>query len=361
MSQETMTGYSARSQRSVILESNLRKEIRKVTGTIGRFQRKLPELEASKASITKMVVVEDQSNMQPQLDATLLEIANTHGVIKACEEEKSRTEEAVRKLDPDPVEIQARLIRQRELAALAERRQQQDRKVDVLLKELREALEERAYVTAEMSSAAENLELTIPKDDLEMRLEKLSASLPADLLTASERWHCWFLGKQDGRKPYRVCEEHLLVPETLAHNGLYHFGDTIQLTEEEARVLSRADRPASKRRQMWTCAPPSVMTVEAFAAAVRTAKEKGVSVQDICFWREVELDAAARERFKVDMKPAPGAKEPVARFESTMKVKGRMRARLLRDRQYEVGDVIELPRQPDAWNLIESGVMGPPW
>jgi len=37
-----------------------------------------------------------------------------------------------------------------------------------------------------------------------------------------------------------------------------------------------------------------------------------------------------------------------------------MRARLLRDRQYEVGDIIELTREPDAWNLVEAGLMGPP-
>jgi hypothetical protein len=360
MSQQSTTGYSARSQRSIILESNLRKEIRKVGATIDRFRKKLPELEQSKASLTKMVVVQDQSNMQPQLDMTLLEIANVHGVIKACEEERSRTEEAVKKLDPSPVEVQARLIRQRNLAALAEGRQEQDEKVDRLLKELRQVLDDRAQLTAEMSSAAEALELAIPKDDLDTRLEKLSASLPADLLAASERWHCWFLGKPNGTRPYRICDEHLVVPETLAHNGLYHFGDTIQLTEGEAQLLSRADRPAPKRRAMWTYAPPSVMTVEAFAAAVRTAKEKGVSVQDICFWREVELDAAARERFKVDMRAAPAAREPAAQFESTMKIKGRMRARLLRDRQYEVGDIIELTREPDAWNLVEAGLMGPP-
>ena len=363
MSQQTGTSYSARSQRSLIVESGLRKEIRKIDATIERFRNKGPELQASKSFLTKKVVVEDQHSMQPQLDNKLVEIANMQGVIKACEEERERTQEAIRKLDPGPVELQARLIRQRRLAQLASDRLDRDRKAGELLKELREVLRERAEITSRMAETATALELAMPKDDLDAVMGKLSDSLPQDLVTASERWHGWFLGKQNGAKPYVVVDEHLLVCETLAHDGHYKFGDLIQLTEEEAGKLVRVDRPAAKgeRRNVWTYAPPSIMTVEAFEAAAKTAKGKGTSVETAVFWSEVAFDAMWKNQYKAENKMSPPATvEPIASFESTMKIEARAKVRMVTDRQYETGDIIELTGKPLAWRMVESGMIGPP-
>lgn len=364
MSQETASqSYSNRSQRSMIVESGLRKEIRKIDATIERFRKKLPELEQSKAFLTKLVVVQDQHNMQPQLDSKLVEIANTQGVIKACEEERERTQEAVRKLDPGPAEVQARSIRQRRLAQLASDRLDRDRKAGGLLKELREVLRERAEITSQMAETATALELAMPKEDLDARFEKLSGSVPEDLLTASERRHGCFLGRQNGAKPYIVVDEYFLCAETLAHNGLYKFGDLIQLTEEEAGKLLRADRPAPKgeRRNVWTYAPPSVMTVEAFQAAAKAAKGKGISVETVCFWKEVEYDAVWKNEYKAQNKMSPAATvEPIASFESIMKIEARAKVRMLTDRQHEVGDIVELTGKPFVWTLVENGSIGPP-
>jgi hypothetical protein len=224
-------------------------------------------------------------------------------------------------------------------------------------------LRERVELTAKMGKATEALELTIPRDDLDTRLEKLSASLPEDLFGASERWHGWFLGNQHGTKPYIVIDEHLLRPETLAHNGLYHSGDTIQLTEEEAAELLRADRPAPKgqRRNVWTSAPPSVMAVGDFQTVAKVAKEERVSEQSICFWQEVQRDAAWKKQYETERRMSPGTGvEPIVRFESTMKIQGRAKIRLVTDRQHEVGDIVVLTGKPTAWNHVESGAIGPP-
>lgn len=358
MSQQT-TPYSSRSQKSLLVQSGLQREIEKIEATIQRFQKKIPDLEAAKIRVTKLIVVQDQHGMQFQLDNILTEIANAHGVIKACEEERERTREAIRKLDPDPAAVQTRLGQQRQLAQLANDRLEKQRKAGELVKELRQVLHECTELTAEIGKAAMAVELAMPKDDLDTCIEKLSASLPEDLSAASERWHAWFLGKQNG-KPYIVIDEHLLRPETLPHNGHFQFGDTIQLTPEEAGKLLRADRPATERRNVWTYASPSVMTVSDFEAVARAAKEKRVSEQSICFWMEVARDAIRKKEFEVERKMSPGAVQPLATFESTMKIEGRARERMLRDRQYEVGDIVEVTGKPAAWGLAESGAIGPP-
>lgn len=365
---QTSTTYSRRSQRSMIQETILKKQLNKIAATIRRFEEKIPGLEESKAFLTNRVVVHDEHTMQPRLDEKLMEIANVHGVIKSCEEERERTEQAIRKLDPGSVEVQARLAQQGKLAELVEKRLDKDRKIDELLAELRQVLHERADSTAEMANPATALELTMPKTDLDTRLEKLAASLPEDVFTASEKSHLWFLGKQKATKAYIVVDEHLLRPETLAHNGIFHFGDIIQLIDEEARELLRRDRPATKRRQVWTYAPPSVMSLQAFEAMTKEAQQKGIPVETINFWKNVQLDAAAENQYKVEGRMSPAAVEPIADFESTMKIKGRVKRRILAElypgiasaRQYEPGEIIELMGKPFAWGLVESGAIGPP-
>ena len=127
MSQETASErYSNRSQRSLIIEAALHKEVRKTESFIDRFQKKLGPLAESKAFLTKRIIAHDEHTLQPQLDATVTEIANVHGVIRAYEEERERTLEAIRKLEnPDPVAAQARLAQQRRLAQLASDRLRQ--------------------------------------------------------------------------------------------------------------------------------------------------------------------------------------------------------------------------------------------
>jgi len=252
MSQETASEhYSNRSQRSIIIEAGLRKEVRKTESFIDRFQKKLGPLAESKAFLTNRIIAHDEHTLQPQLDVTVTEIANVHGVIRAYEEERERTLEAIRKLDePDPVAIQARLTQQRQLARLASDRLDKDRELDRLAKEVRKVLGERKALTEQMQGPAAALELMMPQSDLETRLAKLADSLPDGLLSTSARWHLSFLGREKDSRPYVVVDEYLLRPETLAHNGLYKFGDTIHLSEEEAGKLRRADRPASDRRNV---------------------------------------------------------------------------------------------------------------
>jgi hypothetical protein len=361
-SEQPTAAFSGRSQRSIVVEAGLRKEIRKAESFIDRFQKKLGPLEESKAFLTNRIIAHEENTLQPQLDATVTEIANVHGVIRAYQEERERTIEAVQKLNnPDPLATQARLAQQQQLAQLVSDRLDKDRELDGLIREARKVLGQRSALTEEMKKPLAALELVTPQSDLETRLEKLAASLPDDLLSASERWHLAFLGKEKDARPYVVADEYLLRPETLTHNGLYKFGDTIYLSAEEAAKLLRADRPATDRRNVWTYSAPAIMTIEAFEAVTREAKEKGISAQDVCFWKsEVEFDAIAKARYMAEKKMSPPAVEPIARLESTMKVRGRAKTRLVLDRQYEAGELVEVTGKPQAWSLVESGAIGPP-
>jgi len=100
--------------------------------------------------------------------------------------------------------------------------------------------------------------------------------------------------------------------------------------------------------------------VEAFEAATKTAKEKGISPQDVCFWNEVEFDAIAKAQYTAERKMSPSAVEPIARLESAMKIRGRAKTRFVLDRQYEVGEIVEVTGKPLAWSLVGSGAIGAP-
>ena len=371
MSQQTSTGYSIRSQRSMVLENNLRIEVQKIEASIEHTEKQIPKLEESKAYFTKAVAVHGQESMRWQLNEKLREISDAHGTIKACNEERARVQEAIRKLDPSPAEIQARLAQQRQLAQVANSRLEKDRKADELLKELRKLLRERVESTNELAKSATALELTMPEDGLDAsRFEKLLASLPEDLFRASERWHAWFLGKQKDANPYKVIDEHLMVRETLMHHGIYHFADQILLTEEEARELQRKDRPSPVRRTPWGYVPPSIMPVQDFEAVARAATEKGISAQDVCFWNDAQNDAEAEKRYRAGGNIVPAGSAPFrdqaiaqtdsTSFVSTIKIRARVKARITRDREYEVGEIIELTGKPDAWRLVGAGMIGPP-
>lgn len=199
------------------------------------------------------------------------------------------------------------------------------------------------------------LQLTVSDDGLDKkRFEKLLDSLPDELLSQSERWCGWFLGEQKDASPYVVRVDNLLVAETLFHNGLYHFSDTIFLTEEDARDLLCDDYYAGTPQAPWHCQSPKVMTVEAYEAAAKTAREKSLSIQEVCFWMDVERNAKNKQWFKDNgtrrtMHRRAVAGDDNALFENILKIRVKYK-----------GEIMEMASEQDALEMVENGSAGPP-
>lgn len=347
--------HRMRSRRSILAEVDLRKTIKKINTAAAITERRLREGQERVARLTKWVVVEGQENARPQLDDAMRDVATQRDLIKACEDQRALTEAEIEKLTPDPAQRASRQHQQEQFAELVNKRLAKDREADRALKELREALRERRELTAQMAEPCAALELTIQDDGLDRaRFEKLLDSLPGELLPQSGRWCAWFLGEPKDAKPYRVRVEHLLVAETLTDNGVLNFGDVICLREEEARNLLCDDYFAGTGEARWRCEPPKVMTVEAYEAAEKAAREKGLSVQEVIFWQDVERDAENKKWFinngarKTFKKRAVSA-EDNSSFESTIKVRVKCK-----------GEIIEVPNDQRGLDFVANGSGGPP-
>jgi hypothetical protein len=229
-----------------------------------------------------------------------------------------------------------------------------DRQADQLLKELREVLRERGQLTAEMAEPLAALQLTILDDGLDTRrFEKLLDSLPDELLSQSERWCGWFLGEQKDAKPYVVRVGNLLAGETLTDNGLYFWGDLIYLNEEQARDLLCDDYYAPTPEAPWRCQSPRVMTIEAYEAAAKTAREKGLSIQEVCFWMDAERNAANKKWFKDNGRRRTVNKQALS-AEDNILSENTAKVRVRHD-----GEIIEMASEREALAALDRGSVDP--
>ena len=128
------------------------------------------------------------------------------------------------------------------------------------------------------------------------RFDNLLASLPAELYPASERWTARFLGQPQDAKAYIVRDGRLVLQESVASCGLYRRGDKIELDEDQGHDLMRQDRPAPTPEAPWRCAPPSILTVQAYEAAVATAAARNFKLADFWAAEDCEADERAKER-----------------------------------------------------------------
>ncbi|MGB7590688.1 MAG: hypothetical protein WCD04_14475 [Terriglobia bacterium] len=358
MSEQTKSqsseAHRIRSRRSIVAEVELHKTIKKVDTGEAIAERRFREAEERVRRLTKMVILEGEETMRPQLEDAMRDVSIQRDLIKACQAQRASTEAEIEKLNPSPVEGTTRQHQQERFREIVEKRLATDRQADQLLKDLREVLQERCRLTVEMADPSAALELTIPDDGLDTkRFEKLLDSLPADLLDQSEKWCAHFLREQKDAKPYVVRVENLLVGETLFDNGLWHFGDTIFLTDEEARDLLCDDYYAVTHEAPWRCQSPRVMTVEAYEAAAKTAREKGLSIQEVCFWVDAERDAQNQRWFKNNSSRKTVHKRAVSAedntpFENTIKVRVKYK-----------GEIIEMANDQGPLDFVARGSGGP--
>lgn len=350
---KTATEFSARSQRTFEGQHTLQQQIAELDSSIRLTERRIRALEADKARELK------QKNSR-FLGQTLRALEDENRVLAAYQKLRAEVQAQCDKLGQvDARALKARQEQQAAFSALVSERLEKDRQAETLLRNLQAALDERAALAAKMAECAAALDFTIDPygDTLDTRrFEELRAALPSELAASSERWSGWITGTT-GVKPYIVRDARLEVRETLKSAGVFHFGETVELTDEEARELLREDRPAPTNDAPWRCAPPSIMTIEAFEEATAAAAEKGMDLDDYLFWTEVERTAGRKVSY-TGGKQTANAPDLDAPLKIRLKAKTNIQGA---GGSHKPGDVFELDgTKGQALQLVHSGAVEAP-
>jgi len=357
--------WSARSQRSYLEEHRLRQELANCESGIAASERKVEELEKLKAAQLNRTFAESPGYSIAHLPSTVAALEDEKRCLSAFQEHRaSHLSQIHDHVEVTPTEEEARTAQQERVAAMVAERLERDRKIDSAVAALKTMLQERAKLSARMAEACSAIELDF-NDYVSERFDSLLASLPDGLAEASEAWKARQFGERVRAKPYIVRDDCLVVPETLAHSGVYRFGETILLTDAEAGELLRVDRPdpAANAFAPWLRLPPSISTIEAHEAATAKAEKKGISAKQVYFWEDYERDRELRERHQQnrgqDAQPPPASPS----FRSLRPGRGdlvRVRAKgnIKAGRDYGPGETLEV-NADDAWSLLRSGAAEP--
>jgi len=367
---KTDAAYSTRSRASLVREAQLWVEIRRIEGMKAAEERTLARLEADATRLQDTdISTAGSSIIHENLIQKRIEIGAHRETLKGYEEAARAREQAVLQLTPSTAELEARAECQRKVQTIARARSQTDLKIDAAVTQLRQLLKGREQQTADLTEAVKPLELALPSDGLDsVRFDALLASLPEDVGALSERWVGHFLGKPKGGKPYIVRAEHLAVAETLAHNGIYGFGEVICLADDEAQELLADDYAAPTSRAPWRRLWPRIMTLEAFERVKAAAEQKKLAPIEIVFGEDLTQDRADH-RFWLDNdrhsqagRRQSAAPQNTVKFESGLRVKVRVTGNIsgpLVGEFHQPGDLMEFTVE-GAWEMADEGVITAP-
>jgi hypothetical protein len=331
-------------------------------------ERRLSEAEAG-VKRQRRYVLENPADPIPQaalVDFTK-EFQALEAVLKGYREARAELEGKILEVRNLPeAERESLSAKRRRASEIVTRRLERYGEIDQRVEELRPMLSECNKDTEELERIADELDLHVHGGFDSARYEKLAASLPKDLLEESERWCGWFLGKPKGGQRYIVRVQSLVLPESLAHHGVFVFGDSVYLNDQEAEPLLSADFWAPTREHPWRCEVPKIMTAESFSRVLVTAQEKQISPETVCFFEDALRDASEKDWYKRNGAPRTQKRRIVApedniAFEGTMMVKAKVTGSLDHDgKQRERGEIVEMTLA-DAWRNFDAGVIGPPW
>jgi hypothetical protein len=302
-----MDVWSARSRKSIQKEQALEKELATRNMLKSHAQNTLAGLAAEKEKFLKLVT-NGEVWADAGLSRTLEKIEVETRRLALFTEEAAKAELALSDyraylaaFAPQRAQIQD------ELAQLAAARLEVDRELERLLREALAVLKVREETVGLMRRQAAGIELT---GSFEAGVPaSLHEALSLGIVSASEAWNAWFLGKEEGLKAY-VVSANVFEPkmETLARRAVYQFGETVYLLEEEAAEFLRNDRPKPNGRA-WESLPPALMTAEAFAAAQAQSGRTGPMLRYVLQQTHDELEQRRFEAYKLERRgtPVPGA------------------------------------------------------
>src|SRR5689334_13652601 len=113
------TDHAARSQRSVLLERDLRLRNQKYATSIAELKSKIATLEAEKARLAEQLINSNDPWTRTQFNDATMEIENTRNLAAACEERIAANRTAIQELLPNADQLRHRRDQQRQLSELA--------------------------------------------------------------------------------------------------------------------------------------------------------------------------------------------------------------------------------------------------
>ncbi len=315
---------SARSQRGKLRQRELEVRLGEIESTLEQDRKAVSEEEKLEKQFTKQLSQREDPQLLIALANVKEQLKRLRNYVEIRQDQRALVQGEIEALIPNAAQRQARDEAQKQLAQLTVDRLEVDRKAEEQSSALRRTLADRAVLSARMTEIAGSIEFSADeKQGLDaVRFDRLLDSLPGELAAESERWAKWFLGKREDVKPYIVRDDRLVVPETLTNHGIYRFGETIELTEEEAGELLREDRTVQVEStgvdlRVWDGVhhptdakrlAPSIMTVEAWQDAIAKAEKTGVPLEEYLFWDAVErgFEVLATPRAQVTVKAKLG-------------------------------------------------------
>jgi len=350
--------YSAHSQRCLLQRDKLCATLADLNHQAEAIEKQIAAAAEEKERLGKAVLAGGGPYVQEQFKRECERVAERREALAICQMLRLKTQAEIDGLAPSLEEQKTRAEREEELARLASARLEKDRRAHNLLKDLRSLIAERVELTVRMAECATAINLTIGEDGLDAaRFKELLAALPVGLADSSERLYARFLGKQKGLKRHIVRDDRLVLPETLASHGVNYFGEAVELTEEQGREFLREDGST----------PPSIMGSGDLEVVIEEADRRGISTQEVCFWADVQHEVAARKREESQPRTVGGSRQNVAAhkgngFVNDLRIRATVKSPLLRNgKLYQKGDSIDVVGKREAWDLVHSGLIRPPW
>ena len=294
--------YSPRSAVSIREEERLQAEIDRYAALEKNVEAEISRLEKDKEANLELVA---RGHSDRGLSDVLAKLEDGKRKLDAYGKAVEASQSTLAKFrDEVAAEAEKRSKRQTELAGLVRTRVRKDELIDAALASLRKLLNDRQALTEGIGELGRELEFYRRDWDGE-RFTALLPLLPETILERSKEWVAWFLGEKSANhlKAYVVCaKDGATVPETLAHSGMLHFGDTVCLREEDARELLRYDRRNPAWRPNYNddqtkFFSPSLMPEGEWTELQAEAVQTGQSVDTVLFLRVLkrqrELDQEA--------------------------------------------------------------------
>ena len=234
--------WSERSQTDTLKLCKLEEELARFKMSVTRLENVISEGERQVARQTE--THEAFASRTVALGQQLEKLETAKRELQVCRDRCHALKASIDALVPTPDQAARRARQQHLLAELAAKRVEIDATIDGKLKEVRELFAQRRELTDGLGTAAAAIDLAIygSHDPFDVeRFENLERALSVELSAESERWRRWLCGEDsndEGRTLYRVRRRTFTIPETLASAHVYHAGDEISLTEEQAKRLT---------------------------------------------------------------------------------------------------------------------------
>ena len=221
--------FSERSQRSFDLQIDLELQVSHLDSQISRYEKTIEDLKLYKANALQKITKPTPSSFdQSALGECVDKLRKDSQALEVLKQHRAALQKQISELAPKPKQIESRSDIQRKIVQIADERFAQDRLAQEALNALRGILQRRTELTAALAEAASSIDFTFERNGLDQqRFDALAESLPQEVAMSSEAWCEWVNGSRANTNPFIVRDECLIIPETLAHSGVYRFGDTI--------------------------------------------------------------------------------------------------------------------------------------